>query len=104
MLILIAPVPAVVSCGYLWWVYAQDVRRPRSWLIRMLAVTSSGVTLAAVYFGVLAAARLSGFTLPAWVIYLSAGIVLLLDAIPVYKAVRIYAARHDGREPASIPS
>ena len=99
--IAVSPVPAIVATTYLWTVYASDKRRPRSWLIRMLATTSTAVTVAAMYFGLLAMVRLAGHAadLPAWLGYLSALVVLLLDAIPVYKATLVYRASHGAGQP-----
>lgn len=97
--ILVAPVPATIACGYLWWVYERDKRRPRSWLFRMLSITATVVTIGAGYFGFLAADRLTGQVLPSWVLYVSAVIVLMLDAVPVYKAWTIWASRHGDDQP-----
>lgn len=97
--IALAPIPALLSCGYLWLVYSEDLRKPRSWLIRTLSITATAVTIAAVYFGYLAVERLQGHPLPLWVVPLSGVVVLLLDAVPVYKAVMFYRASHGSGKP-----
>lgn len=101
LVIAVSPIPAVVASVYLWSVYLADKRRPRSWLVRMLATTSTIVTVAAVYFGSLAVVRLTGHAgdLPDWFGIVSAAVVLALDVIPVYKAFVIYRASHGGSQP-----
>lgn len=100
----IAPVPCMVATAYLWSVYRADPARPRSWLLRMLAVSSTVVTISVIYVAFLALYRLLGLgSLPDALVFMLAVDLLTLAAVPVYGALRIYRAAHGGSRP-TIPT
>lgn len=100
VVILAMPVLATGANVYLWSVYLGDARRPRSWLLGLLAQTSTAVNVAAYWFAWQAWRRIQGDPLIPWAPVMSALAVLLLEAIPLIFAGIIWRRRHrHGRPP-----
>lgn len=97
----IAPITALLGTIYLWRLYYSDIMQPRSWLIRMLATTSTILTASVFYIGFLALYRILGIgdQIPSSLITFLTIDLLIISQIPVYKAWRMYKASHGGSRP-----
>lgn len=96
-LLLILPIPSLVATGYIWRIYFEDDRRPRSWLLWMLAVGATVKLVAGCYFAALAFYRLAiSITLPADTRGLSGLMVILLLGAPIAYALQIERRRRLG--------
>lgn len=100
----VTPLTAIPATIYLWMVYLSDPARPRSWLVRMLAITTTIVTVVGGYTGFLALWRLLGLgPLPDVLIVILAAMLIVLGQVPLYKALRVYGSIHGGSRP-TIPT
>ena len=90
--------PSVFGLLYLWSIYLESPRRP--WLLRMLSITSTIVTVVLVYVSWAVFNRLiGGDPLPS--IFSVLATIALAFIVP-YKALSIYFAMHGG-EPPAVP-
>lgn len=93
--------PAVLGTAYLWYVYMQADSRP--WILQMMSISSTLVTINVVYFSFLTFLRLLG--IPALGMAPVSGFVIgVLGFVPIYKAFRVWQAAHGEIEPPKIPS
>ena len=90
VMFVLVPAAGIAASAYLWLLYRSDPARPRSWLLLLLARGATAVTLAAIYFAALAAARLLGVDIPRWTVVPTALALLLLEAVPLYSAAVMY--------------
>lgn len=97
-----APFAGTAATVYLFRVYREDQRRPRSWILRLAVITGAVVTGVSSYIAFLAALRLSGElrALPEIAILgLVAGIVAL-EAIPIAFALEVRRRRIGAKDRA----
>lgn len=92
-------IPSFLGLAYLWTTYWSLRQIEGTWLLQMLCITSTPVTLAMIYVSWATFSRVAGTPLPSEVT-MAAGFLILfgLAWIVPYKALRVYLTTH-GRAP-----
>jgi hypothetical protein len=89
--LLVLPFFAILASIYLWRLWIGDIRRPRSWLLRDLAISATVATTAAFGLGWLALRRLLGQPSlgEEGLVILAFGVVVL-EILPIGVALSAY--------------
>lgn len=97
-------IPSVIGLTYLWATYWPLRHLPGIWLLQMLCVTATPITVVMLYVSVATYERLIGspFT-PDVQAVAGVVLVLLLAWVVPYKALRIYLTTHGRTSEPKIP-
>lgn len=88
--LVITPIFGIAATAYLWRLYLSDPARPRSWVLFLLAVGATTVSLAGIALAFLALVRLSGVMLGLVGVIILAVVLLVLEWIPIWYALNVY--------------
>lgn len=93
ILLIVLPFAAAVGAFYLWRIWFSDEKRPRSWILRDLALAATVKTLAAFALGYLAVRRFLGAPPLEEGLLILAFAVIVLEIFPIYYALSAYMRR-----------
>ena len=94
-ILLVMPVAGLVATVYIWRLWRSDTRRPRSWVLFAMAYASTVIDFMSVPIAWFAWRRvINAEPLPSYVaLLILGGVLLVLEAVPVYFGVLIYRKR-----------
>lgn len=93
--ITVAPIISIVATGFMWYVFASDTRRPRSWLLFTMSIVSTICTLSTLPLAYLSVRRfVLAPPLPTDVVLVLLGLpIMFMELVPIYFALRIVRVR-----------
>lgn len=102
---LLIAVVATICTVYIWYVFLQDIRRPRGWLLWAIALACTMIDIMAAWFGYLSLRRLLAMPLIDWSPPVSLGIVAIAEMVPIFLAFVFWRRRrtHHGHPPPFDP-
>jgi hypothetical protein len=95
-ILLLLPVAGYAAAIFLWRVYLSDEARPRSWVLFLLAFTSTLISTIGLAISALAAIRLSGQTLGFVGGLILVVVLVFLESIPIWHAITVWRRRRSG--------
>lgn len=91
------PVAGILATIFLWKVYLSDTARPRSWVLFMFAAGSTIVSAAGAAISLIAIVRLSGESIGLAGGLVLAGVLLVLEWVPIWYALTVFRRRRTAR-------
>lgn len=95
ILIVIFPIMSTAATTFLWWIFTSDTRNPKSWLLFMLASSSTVINIASFALAYLALRRFFQIELlPNEILLSMLGLsIVAIEFVPLYFAVKIARIR-----------